>query len=154
MMRWWWLGAVLVVACHGDLSGPVRVIDGDTIVVAGTHVRLAGIDAPERAQTCRAGGREVACGREATAALHRLIGDARVTCQGHGYDRYRRLIATCWAGNLELNRAMVRDGQAVAYRRYSLAYVADEDWARAHHVGLWAGDFENPEAFRHRKRKD
>jgi endonuclease YncB( thermonuclease family) len=34
------------------LTGSVRVIDGDTIEIAGRHVRLEGIDAPETAQTC------------------------------------------------------------------------------------------------------
>jgi len=39
------------------LTGPARVIDGDTIIVAGEHVRLEGIDAPERKQTCQRNGR-------------------------------------------------------------------------------------------------
>jgi endonuclease YncB( thermonuclease family) len=29
------------------ISGSARVIDGDTVVVAGTHVRLKGVDAAE-----------------------------------------------------------------------------------------------------------
>ena len=31
----------------GEITGPARVIDGDTIEVAGEHIRLHGIDAPE-----------------------------------------------------------------------------------------------------------
>ena len=30
-----------------DISGPARVVDGDTIEVRGLRVRLHGIDAPE-----------------------------------------------------------------------------------------------------------
>ena len=41
-----------------DLQGPARVIDGDTIEIAGRRVRLHGIDAPEADQTCRLGSQE------------------------------------------------------------------------------------------------
>ncbi len=34
----------------GDLTGQARIIDGDTIEVAATRIRLEGIDAPERGQ--------------------------------------------------------------------------------------------------------
>jgi endonuclease YncB( thermonuclease family) len=38
----------VVPVTHGQtVSGPARVIDGDTVVVAGTHVRLKGVDAAE-----------------------------------------------------------------------------------------------------------
>ena len=36
---------------------------------------------------------------------------------------------------------MVASGWAVAYRRYSLDYVADEDAARRN---IWSGDFDMP----------
>ena len=32
-----------------DVTGPARVIDGDTLEVAGQHVRWHGVDAPELA---------------------------------------------------------------------------------------------------------
>ena len=34
------------------MSGTARVIDGDTISIADTRIRLWGIDAPERERTC------------------------------------------------------------------------------------------------------
>ena len=45
------------------VSGAARVIDGDTLEIGGTRVRLHGIDAPESAQRCRADGRSWPCGR-------------------------------------------------------------------------------------------
>ena len=57
-----------------EVSGPARVIDGDTLDIGTTRVRLFGIDAPESAQRCKdAKLAEWACGRSATRALESLI---------------------------------------------------------------------------------
>ena len=37
---------------HADVTGKARVVDGDTIWIANTKIRLHGIDAPEAKQTC------------------------------------------------------------------------------------------------------
>jgi endonuclease YncB( thermonuclease family) len=55
------------------LAGVPRVIDGDTLVVSGSHIRLHGIDAPESEQTCNLGTQIYACGALATAALRDLL---------------------------------------------------------------------------------
>ena len=62
-----------------DITGPARIIDGDTIDIAGERIRLHGIDAPEAAQTCVADGVTWPCGQSATAALVEFIGGAAVT---------------------------------------------------------------------------
>src|SRR5258707_1263961 len=36
-----------------DLSGQASIIDGDTLEIHGTRIRLWGIDAPETSQLCR-----------------------------------------------------------------------------------------------------
>jgi endonuclease YncB( thermonuclease family) len=41
-------GAVAARPSSADMAGPASVIDGDTIIVAGEHVRLQGIDSPAR----------------------------------------------------------------------------------------------------------
>ena len=49
------LAALLFLAqsvAHADITGKPRVIDGDTIEIAGERIRLHGIDAPESKQTC------------------------------------------------------------------------------------------------------
>ena len=48
------------------ITGKVRIINGDTVEVAGERIRLHGIDAPEAKQTCTAGGKTWHCGEEAT----------------------------------------------------------------------------------------
>jgi endonuclease YncB( thermonuclease family) len=56
-----WLGHS---AAASDLSGTARVIDGDTIAIGNTRIRLWGIDAPEREQTCFAKNGDIyECGR-------------------------------------------------------------------------------------------
>src|SRR5687767_8406773 len=60
-------GSEIASAASADLAGPVRVIDGDTLDVGGTRVRLHGVDAPESAQMCLDGeGQGWACGDWAT----------------------------------------------------------------------------------------
>jgi hypothetical protein len=47
------------------LAGTARVIDGDTLSIADTRIRLWGIDAPERDQTCQGKNGDVyECGRD------------------------------------------------------------------------------------------
>lgn len=125
------------------LEGQARIVDGDTLAIAGERIRLHGIDAPESAQRCGDGG-GWACGRQATAALTEMIGGRPVRCEGRERDRYKRLIAVCYVGSLDLNGAMVAQGFALAYRRYATDYIEAEDKARASGAGMWAGPFVPP----------
>ena len=127
------------------ITGSAYVIDGDTVVIQGEHIRLAGIDAPEKRQSCTdATGALYDCGIIARNALRTEIGSAPVDCEGTETDKYRRLIATCYLGALDLNRWMVDQGLAVAYRYFSMVYAPEEDAAHAAHRGIWAGAFQMP----------
>ena len=130
------------------LVGIARVIDGDTLEVATgqgvVRVRLDGMDAFEGRQTC--GG--APCGREASRALMALVADRRVECDDRGRDRYDRVLAHCRIDGRDLGGWMVENGHAVAYRRYSQAYVPHEARARRAAAGAWAHGFEVPEDWR------
>jgi endonuclease YncB( thermonuclease family) len=134
------------------ISGRAKIIDGDSLEVAGARIRLFGIDAPEAHQQCRdARALNYPCGREATRALAALTG-ARVTCTLVTHDRYERDVATCTANGRDLGDAMVRAGHAVDYARHSGGrYETAEREARAAKRGIWAGTFEEPEAWRRRE---
>lgn len=138
---------------HGDVIGEARVIDGDTIQVAGERVRLQGIDAPESRQTCSVSGAEYSCGQNAKRTLTGATAGREIVCKGEKRDRYGRLLATCYAGNEDINARMVRSGWALAYRRYDKAYVPQEAEARSAGAGMWAGQFVDPWDWRHQSRE-
>jgi endonuclease YncB( thermonuclease family) len=125
----------------GPLTGDVRVIDGDTIAIGETRIRLEGIDAPESAQTCR---RKWfgwwSCGTAATAALTDMIGTKPVSCEPRGLDKYGRTLAVCFVDGRDLNAQMVRQGYAWAFVKYSTNYVKEEALARAEGLGIWQGE--------------
>jgi endonuclease YncB( thermonuclease family) len=128
-----------------DLTGEARIIDGDTIWIGKTKIRLHGIDAPEMRQECRQqDGSAYSCGVASTYALRILIGSEPVRCEGNTYDRYRRLIAVCYSETVNLNAELVRQGWALAYRRYSKEYVSAEKEAQNNKRGMWVGEFDPP----------
>ena len=134
-----------------SITGTARVVDGDTIEISGERIRLHGIDAPESKQKCTASGKEWACGQEATFALARFIATHWITCKGNKRDRYERLIAVCYAGGKDINAAMVCQGWALAYRRYSMDYVDEENEAREDSLGIWHGEFMPPWEWRRKE---
>jgi len=127
------------------LSGHPRIIDGDTIELAGEKIRLHGIDAPETKQMChQADGTEYRCGEMATFALAEIIERHWITCKGDTRDRYKRWIMVCYTGPYDINAMMVERGWAVAYRKYSMDYVDEEVIASDTRSGIWQGDFMIP----------
>lgn len=127
------------------VAGRAGVRDGDSLVIGGHRVRLQGIDAPERAQTCKKHDKTWSCGREAQRHLSRLIARRTVECDVVRRDRFDRLLARCRAGGRDLNRQMVRDGMAVSFAR---AYRGEEAAARRGKKGLWSGEFMRPQEWR------
>jgi endonuclease YncB( thermonuclease family) len=90
------------------LTGAARVIDGDTIVVAGELVRLHGIDAPELDQTFWWRGRHITCGTMALAALEALTAGTKVRCEAVERDQHGRLVAKCFSPNgVDIGRRLV-----------------------------------------------
>ncbi len=79
---------LLPVTVFAEITGKPRIIDGDTIEIAGQRIRLYGIDAPESNQTCVADDKRWPCGTNATLALSGLISTNWVACQERDRDRY------------------------------------------------------------------
>lgn len=136
------------------LAGVASVIDGDTIEIHGQRIRLEGIDAPESAQLCaEADGKQWRCGQRAALALADHLRNRTVACEPTGRDRYKRTLAVCRIGGGNVNEWLVRQGWALAYRRYSIAYVPAEEAARAAGAGIWTGEFVPPWEWRRRPQR-
>jgi endonuclease YncB( thermonuclease family) len=88
----------------GSLTGPAKVIDGDTIVVAGQMVRLHGIDAPELDQPLWWQGQKLMGGMMALAALEVLTAGVEVRCKAVERDRHGRIVANVFAPGWDRRR--------------------------------------------------
>lgn len=118
---------------HAD-PNHVAVVDGDTLRLDGRVVRLAGVQAPGRGDTCRDGAD---CGGKATSVLAGLVRDRRVECRLSGHDAMGRPYGACDANGTDLSRAIVASGWARA--QPETPALADlELRARRQGAGLWA----------------
>ena len=148
------LALPLNVAVAGKPQTATRVVDGDTLAIAGDKYRLSGIDAPESKQTCGDTRAPWACGTAAAEALRGKVKGGQVQCRREDRDRYGRFVATCYlADGTDLNAWMVAQGWAMAYRQYAKTYVGTEAGARAAHRGIWASEVTPPWVWRAAKRK-
>ena len=143
-----------------EIFGTPKIIDGDTVHIYSKKIRLEGIDAPEIEQKCKKPfikissvigfqfNRNYSCGVMAKIKLIDKIDNSKIKCISSSKDRYKRFIATCYIDKINLNKWMVRNGYAVAYKRYSKEYVRDEEYAKENQLGIWKGTFITPEKWR------
>ena len=109
----------------------VIVIDGETLRLGTTIIRLSDLTAPARGEACAAGPD---CGGQATAALAALVKDQQVACQIAQHDPGERVVGRCTAGGQDVNAALVLGGWARA-----LSHDLDpaQTDARVHRRGMW-----------------
>ena len=143
-----------------EIKGLAKIIDGDTVHINSKKIRLEGIDAPEIKQQCKKPflkisaiigfefNKNYSCGVVAKKKLIDKIDNSKIKCISSSKDRYKRFLATCFKDKINLNKWMVRNGNAVAYKRYSKDYVRDEAYAKENKLGVWEGSFMMPEKWR------
>ena len=143
-----------------EIYGMPKIIDGDTVHIKSKKIRLEGIDAPEIKQQCQKTYLQISvivgfnfkknysCGIISKKKLIDKINKSQINCIVSGRDRYKRYLATCYKDKINLNKWMVRNGLAVAYKRYSKDYLRDEAYAKENKLGIWKGSFERPEKWR------
>ncbi len=128
--------------------GHPRVVDGDTLEIGGQVIRMHGIDAFERSQSCG----QVACGHAAAEALWQMVYGKWVTCTDTGQAHtYGRAVAICKTAEIDdLGGHLVTMGWALDWPRYSRgAYAQAQADAKAAGNGVWAtGQFVSPWVYR------
>jgi len=149
------LTALMVLASSGvalpaELTGQASVIDGDTLEIHGTRVRLWGIDAPESTQLCRGADSNLyRCGAKAANELDAFIAQRPVSCKPVSQDQYGRMVATCSVGDTDLGEWLVRSGLALDWPHYSRGhYDAAQYAADRAGRGIWAGSYVEPWSYR------
>lgn len=137
------IALTLSFSAWADFTGNVvGVADGDTITVLDAKqsqhkVRLAEIDAPEKAQ---------AFGNKSKQALSALVFGKSVTIVEQGQDKYKRTIGRIYLGDVDVNAEQVKQGMAWVYRKYSKdqTLLPFETEAKAQRLGLWADSNPTP----------
>lgn len=143
--------ALYVCILHGNayagrtIEGMVKAVyDGDTVLLATREesrlkVRLYGIDAPETKKPDKPGQSFGDISRR--TLMYKVMG-RRVTAEIMDIDQYKRAVAVIRYGGRDINREMVSEGMAWAYRQYlqgayASEYIGAESLARSRHAGLW-----------------
>ena len=125
----------------------VRIVDGDTIRVElggrTERVRYIGVNTPEIHHPTRG---EEPGGRAAAEQNRSLVAGKRVRLEldVQERDRYGRLLAYVWVGDLMINAELVRRGYAQVMTvppnvRYQALFVKLQRDAREAGRGLWRG---------------
>jgi endonuclease YncB( thermonuclease family) len=138
---------------HGRVVG---VSDGDSVTVLDAQktqykIRLAGIDAPERAQ---------AYGQKAKESLSDLVFGKLVDVEWSKQDRYGRIVGMITLAGVDINLEQIKRGMAWHYKQYQneqspedrVAYAQSESQARDKKLGLWRDPAPiEPAVFRQKK---
>jgi len=142
--------ALTGAASAADVVGRASVIDGDTVEIHGTRIRLWGIDAPESSQLCRGeDSLQYRCGAKAANELDAFIAGRPVSCTAVALDRYGRTVATCSVAGIDIADWLVRTGLAIDWPQYSKGkYAAAQRDAEHAGRGISAGSYIEPWLYR------
>lgn len=136
-----WLLLVLLSCAAGSAYAEaftarvIAVLDGDTVLVLRNNtpvkIRLADIDAPEKAQ---------AYGLESKQSLSGMVLKKQISVNIQAADAYGRLVAHLAVGGKSVNEEQVRRGMAWEYSNYhsNKTYIALQSEAQQARRGLWA----------------
>lgn len=136
------------------VSGPVKAVDADIIMVNGQRVILYGVDAPERSQFCFIGNKKWGCWDEAMKVLGTILapGTASCTLMEGKPDPFGRRYGVCQVDGKDVGAELIRSGMALAFLEQADDYSSVEAEAKTAEVGLWqkGATFDDPWTWRKR----
>jgi len=131
---------------QADTYKVIRVYDGDTLtaLINGQKqsVRLLGIDTPEKSRKKREPGQPYS--QQATKFLAGLVLNKAVTIESYGKDRYGRVLGVVYAGQINVNLEIVKNGYAEVYRGTpAKGFDSDPYWeaeaqAKSKMLNIWS----------------
>ncbi|MBY6202454.1 thermonuclease family protein [Maritalea mobilis] len=93
------------------MKGKAYVVDGDTLVISGTKIRISGIDAPELHHPW---------GKKSKFAMIQMCKGQIVTAHIQEEVSYDRIVAKCYlADGTDLAAELVKQGLALDWPRFS-----------------------------------
>jgi endonuclease YncB( thermonuclease family) len=141
------VAAVLVatvpdVTLAKEIRGVATVLSGDEIAITNKKVRLFGLKAPSRLQTCRVNDAVMRCGIVAWAALIRIAEGTYLSCDIEKKEPPQKgaIFATCYAGEHDIAEDLVRSGWAKSVPKQSDRYKVEEGDAKQAGRGLWGAE--------------
>ena len=135
-----------------EIIGKPIIHDGDSIKINNEKIRFSDIDAFEKKQTCKKNEIKYKCGEEAIKNLSTIISNQKIRCVTKKKDPYKRWLATCYIGKLNINENMVLFGNAFSYM--SKKYKNTENDAKKVKAGAWSGEFIFPWEWRKLKKNN
>ena len=124
-------------AQNKTIAGRATVVDGETLEIRGTRVRLYGIAQSADDHVCeRTDDERWKCGPRALNALEEFLEESIVSCTLRDKDDQGRALGTCLAGGTDIALWLIRGGLATALPASS-RYVKAQDEARAARRGMW-----------------
>jgi endonuclease YncB( thermonuclease family) len=105
---------VLLTFPSAALASDIYVIDGDTIIVDGEHIRIANIDAPEiHSYKCAS---ELARGEKAKVRMEAMVSAGALTIvrgdKGRMFDRYGRTLGRVLVNGKDVGESLISEGLA------------------------------------------
>lgn len=94
-----------------EVKGTCHVIDGDTIIIKGIKIRLAGIDAPELNE---------AYGQASKWGMVRICTGQVITAKLTGETSHDRLVGVCYLPDgQDIGAELIKQGLAVDWPKFS-----------------------------------
>src|SRR5262245_55009997 len=95
-------------------SHTINIVDGDTLKIDGVTIRIVEIDTPESWKSrCE---NEVVLGLKAKERLRELVESGPIRYDPTGTDRYHRILARVFAGDINVGETLLKEGHALRYR--------------------------------------